>query len=109
MSFLRLAPLVAIVLGMLILSACKDTESMLIGKWKNISLEEVVVFNKDKSGTFEVKDNPSLNFKWSMLNDDKVKIEVSFMGKAQTLLGKFEKDSFVLGGKGEQAIYKKIQ
>ncbi len=62
MNFCKLAPLVAaaIVLGIMIVSGCKNGESMLIGKWKNISLEEIVVFKKDKTGTFEVKNNPSL-------------------------------------------------
>jgi hypothetical protein len=107
MKLLRAVTLIVTVLGLTLLFGCNRTESQLIGKWKNISLEEVVVFKNDKTGTFEVKNNPGLAFKWSILSDNKVKIDIVYMGKTQTLFGKLDNNSFVLEGRDEQAVYKK--
>ena len=107
MKLSRITKLMVVVLLCLAFIGCNRTESKLIGKWKNISLPETVEFKSDKSGTFEVKNNPSLSFGWKILDEGRVEIDVNYMGNIQKLYGKLEKDTFVLEGKGEQAVYKK--
>lgn len=88
---------------------CDRTESRLVGKWKNVSMPEIVEFKDNKTGVFVVQGNPSLAFTWKVVEGKRVKIDISYMGRIQTLFGKVADDAFVLEGKGEQAVYKKTE
>jgi hypothetical protein len=84
-------------------------ESRVTGTWKNTSLPETVDFRKDHTGSFTVQNNPSLPFTWKELPDGRIEVNINFMGNVRTLYGKMEKDTFVLSGKGEQAVYNKVK
>ena len=53
--------------------------------------------------------NPGLPFTWTVVEGKRVKIDIPYMGRIQTLFGKVADDAFVLEGKGEQAVYKKTE
>lgn len=78
------------------------------GKWKNVNVPETIEFKKDMSGVFTVQNSPSLPFKWKIVGDGKVELDINFKGNVRTLYGKLEKNSFVLTGNGEQAVYNRV-
>ena len=89
---------------------CNRTSNDLIGVWSNAQTPETVAFRADKSGIFVVKDQPSLAFTWSTVdNTNRVKIDINFQGTVRTLLGRVEGDSFILEGTGQQATYRKVK
>lgn len=86
-----------------------NKKSDVTGKWKNVNLPETLEFKKDQTGTFKVQNNPSLQFKWKTLPDGRIALDINFMGNARTLYGKLEKNTFVLSGNGEQAVYNRAE
>jgi hypothetical protein len=93
---------------LLVIIGCSKTESKLIGKWQNTKMQETVEFRKDKSGVFDVLGAPPVPFKWSVRNDDGVRLDFVVMGTPKTLFGKLDKGLFVLGGNQMEATYRKI-
>jgi hypothetical protein len=70
----------------LAVTACGSTQSQLIGKWKEKGGTEVLEFFKD--GRVSITDKgQSLAGSWTVLDDGRVKLEVSFLGTAQILTG----------------------
>ena len=92
-----------------ILTGCGNGDSQLIGKWQNENLPETVQFMKNKTGVFEVRDNPSLPFKWSLEDGNRIRLEFVVGGASKTLQGTIVKDEFFLRNAGQQAVYRKIK
>lgn len=95
-------------LSLLIFIGCSKIDSKLIGKWQNVNLNEVVEFHKDKTGVIGVSGKPPLTFRWTVLADDRLRLEVDVMGKPRTLTGKLDKETFVLELDQMNAVYRKI-
>ncbi len=108
MKPLKMICLVLLLLPILIMG-CNRTESRLVGKWKNVNMPEIVEFRGNKTGVFVVQGSPSLPFTWKVVEDKRVKIDIPYMGRVQSLFGKVTDDAFVLEGKGEQAVYKRAE
>ena len=88
---------------------CAKTENSLVGAWNNVQSPETVTFRADKSGVFVVKDRPSLAFSWSIIDSNRVRIDINFQGNVRTLHGRLDGDSFILEGTGQQATYRKAK
>jgi hypothetical protein len=93
---------------LLVFIGCSKTESKFIGKWQNTTMQERVEFRKDKSGFFDVLGAPPVPFKWSVLKDERIKLDFIVMGTPKTLLGKLDKGLFILEGNQMEATYRKI-
>lgn len=106
---LRRTPILVAALLILALLGCSKVESKFVGKWQNEHLPETVQFLNDKTGVFEVKDNPSVPFKWSVIDDNRIKLDITLSGATKSLTGKLDKDVFILGDQNQQAIYRKIK
>jgi hypothetical protein len=104
MKLVKVLIVVSLAAFCLIFFGCKQKNDV-TGMWKNVNLPETLEFRKDQTGTFTVKNNPSLQFKWQALPDGRVELDVAFMGNKRVLYGKIEKDTFILSGNGEQAVY----
>jgi len=87
---------------------CSKTESRLIGKWQNTKMQEVVEFRNDKSGVFDVVGAPPVPFKWSVMQDDGIKLDFVVMGTPKVLMGKLDKGLFILEGNQMEATYRKL-
>ncbi len=105
---LRRTPILVAALLLLALLGCSKVESQLVGKWQNERLPETVQFFDNKTGVFEVKDNPSLPFKWSVEGDKRIKLDIVIAGVSRSLTGRMDKDVFILEGNNQQAIYRKV-
>lgn len=109
MKFVRMALLMVCVVAVSCLVGCSKADTRLVGKWKNQSLPEIVEFKSDKTGIFLVKDSPPLSFTWAIESGDNVRIDIPYQGKIQSLSGNVDKNVFVLNGKGEQALYVRME
>ena len=107
MKVLRSILLLTVAVVCLVFLGCNQGNDV-TGKWKNTNLPETIEFKKDKSGIFTVQNAPSLPFKWKILGDGRIQLDINFMGTAKTLYGKLEKNTFVLIGNGEQAVYNRL-
>lgn len=94
---------------LLALLGCSKVESHLVGKWQNEHLPETVQFFDNKTGIFEVKDKPSIPFKWSVEADKRIKLDFVVGGIPKSLSGTVEKDEFILGNGADQARYARIK
>lgn len=78
--------LVCITAVLLGVTACRPTQSQLLGKWKEKAGTEVLEFFKD--GRVSITDKrQSLAGSWTVLDDGRIKLEVSFLGTGQILTG----------------------
>lgn len=91
-----------------VFSGCKQGGDV-VGKWKNVNIPETIEFKKDMSGVFTVQNNPSLPFRWKDAGDGKIELDINFRGTVRTLYGKVDKNTFVLTGNGEQAVYNRVE
>ena len=107
MKVLKMILLLGIAAVCLSFLGCKQGNDV-TGKWKNINLPETLEFRQDKTGIFIVQNNPNLPFKWKVLDNGKIELDINFMGNPRTLYGKMEKNTFILTGNGEQAVYSRI-
>lgn len=109
MKFLRRALLMASVVAISCQVGCSKADTRLVGKWKNQSLPEIVEFKSDMTGIFLVKDRPALPFTWKIVSGNNVRIDLPFQGQIHSLAGNVENDQFTLNGKGEQAVYVRME
>ena len=96
-----------VLVAIVFIVGCAKTENNLIGVWNNVQTAESVAFRADKSGVFVVKDRPSLAFTWTIIDSNRVKIDINFQGNVRTLHGRLDGDNFILEGTGQQATYRK--
>lgn len=108
MNITKTVTLLTALMICLFLVGCKPGSDV-VGTWKNANVPEMVEFKKDHTGVFSVQNSPSLPFTWSRLADGRIEVKVDFMGKVNTLHGRMEQETFVLTGKGEQAVYHKVK
>jgi len=109
MKVMKITLLMVSVVVFSCLVGCSKADTRLVGKWKNQSLPEIVEFKNDKTGIFLVKDSPPLSFTWTIESGDNVRIDIPYQGKVQSLSGNVDKNVFVLNGKGEQALYVRME
>jgi hypothetical protein len=107
MKAVNIFKIVLVAVAVVFVVACAKKEDSLIGVWSNVQTAESVAFRADKSGVFVVKDRPSLAFTWTVVENNRVKIDINFQGNVRTLFGRLDGDSFILEGSGQQAIYRK--
>jgi hypothetical protein len=98
---------VAIVLFLFVFG-CTLSEHNPTGTWENVQTPETVEFKSDQTGIFVVKDKPSLPFKWALVENGKVKMDINIHGMIKTLYGKVDNGSFVMESDGVKATYRKV-
>lgn len=97
---------------LLSIMGCSKPESKLVGKWKSDKTSTIMEFKNNKTGVIHPSPRsnlpPDIEFKWTILNDDLFKVEMSVPGASTPPagLGKLEtNDSLVL----EDDTFKKIK
>ncbi len=98
-----------VIAASLLVCGCAKSGSGPVGVWSNTQTPETVEFKADRSGVFVVKDQPSLAFTWTTLDNNRVKVDISFHGSVRTLLGRVDGDDFVLDGSGQRATYHRMK
>ena len=98
-----------VIVASLLLWGCAKSGTDPSGVWNNTQTPEAVEFKADRSGTFIVKDRPSLAFTWVTLDNNRVKVDISFQGRVQSLLGRIDGDDFILEGSGQRATYHRVK
>ncbi len=104
----KILSLAAVVL-LLIIVACSNAEKKVVGKWQHERLAETIEFFDDKTGIFDVKDNPSLAFRWSLPDEHHVKLEFRIANETKLLIGTIDKNTIMLKADSRQETYKKIK
>lgn len=98
-----------LVVAVLFVFGCAKGESTLVGTWANVQLPETIEFKSDRTGVFVVKDKPSLPFKWTVVDNDRVKLDIDVQGTVRTLYGKLDNGAFVMETDGQKATYRKTK
>ncbi len=98
-----------LVIAVLFAFGCAKGEVSPVGTWANDKLPETIQFKDDRTGVFVVKDKPSLPFKWTIADKDRVKMDIDFQGTVKTLYGKVDNGTFVMEGDGQKATYQKTK
>lgn len=98
-----------LVVAVMFAFGCAKGEVSLVGTWANAQVPETIEFKSDQSGVFVVKDKPSLPFKWTLVDNGRVKMDIDFQGTVKTLYGKVDKDVFVMESDGQKATYRKTK
>jgi hypothetical protein len=74
-------------------TSCGNNENKIIGKWGDDS--STIEFFKDKTFTMS-SNSDSYSGKWFALDDNRIKMDVVFMGITSTMFVKFKGDGIVL-------------
>ena len=98
-----------VIVASLLVWGCTKSGDNLVGVWGNTQTPETVEFKADQSGIFVVKGQPSLAFTWVTLDNNRVKVDISFQGRVQSLLGRVVGDDFILEGSGQRATYHRMK
>lgn len=80
-----------LLLAIFIVGCAKKPQELVIGKWRNIKDSETIEFFED--GTLRLSSTnpkasiPSLDGKWVILSDGRLKAEVTFLGSSVSRIG----------------------
>lgn len=95
------------IVAFLFILGCTRSETTLTGTWTNVQTPETVEFKSDQTGLFVVKDKPSLPFRWSLVDNGRVKMDINYLGTVKTLYGKIDNGTIVMESDGVKATYRK--
>ncbi len=98
-----------LIVAVLFVFGCAKSEVSVVGTWANVQLPETIQFKADRSGLFVVKDKPSLPFKWTVVDNGRVKMDIDVQGTVKTLYGKVDNGLFVMESDGQKATYRKTE
>lgn len=98
-----------LIVAVLFAFGCAKGEVGLVGTWANVQLPETIEFKGDQTGVFVVKDKPSLPFKWTVVDNGRVKMDIDVQGTVRILYGKLDNGAFVMENDGQKAVYRKTQ
>ncbi len=98
-----------VIVASLLVWGCARSGDNLVGVWANTQTPETVEFKTDHSGIFVVRNQPSLAFTWVTLDNNRVKVDISFQGRVQSLMGRVDGDDFFLEGSGQRATYHRVK
>jgi len=80
----------------------------LVGTWENTTVQELIEFKSDNSGTIQGKNLPPLNFAWKELSKNTYILDVDYQGQKKGLKGIMQNDSLILEGEGGKETYRKL-
>lgn len=95
-----------IVGGVLDLEGCRSNKTALVGKWQEVGKTEVIEFFSD--GRMSVSGGVmNTAGSWTLLDDGRVKIELTVLGMTAVMTGKVEGDILRLEMDGRTGQYRR--